>query len=231
MGKQRILVIEDEEDILALIHYNLGKEGFRVSTATCGEDGLAQARRELPDLVVLDLMLPGMSGIDVCRTLKQGGATAGIPVIMLTARGEESDVVAGLETGADDYVTKPFSHKVLAARIRTVLRRVAEGEADENQSPLIIHDLSIHPGRNEVLLDGTPVELTYTEFRILLLLAGRPGWVFTRNQMMDAVRGDDYAVTERAVDVQIVGLRKKLGERGRYIETVRGVGYRFKDKV
>lgn len=231
MAKQRILVIEDEEDILALIHYNLSKEGFEVSAATSGESGLELARRELPDLVVLDLMLPGMSGIDVCRKLKQSTTTAAIPVVMLTARGEEGDVVAGLETGAEDYVTKPFSHKVLAARIRTVLRRVSENVTDQAQAPIKIHDLVIHPGRNEVLLDGRSVELTFTEFQILRLLAARPGWVFTRNQIMDAVRGDDYAVTERAVDVQIVGLRKKLAEQGHYIETVRGIGYRFKETL
>jgi len=229
MAKQRILVVEDEEDILALIQYNLGKEGFLVSTSDSGESGLEQARRELPDLVLLDLMLPGMSGLEVCRRLKQGAATSGIPVIMLTARGEESDVVSGLELGADDYITKPFSHKVLAARVRSVLRRVSEPVAEGGQAPIKIHDITIHPGRSEVLLDGTPVELTFTEFQVLRLLASRPGWVFTRNQIMDGVRGDDYAVTERAVDVQIVGLRKKLGERGHYIETVRGVGYRFKD--
>jgi len=231
MGKQRILVIEDEEDILALVHYNLSKEGFDVSTATSGESGLELARRELPELVVLDLMLPGMSGIEVCRRLKQSSTTATIPVVMLTARGEENDVVSGLETGAEDYVTKPFSHKVLAARIRTVLRRASESAADQSQAPIKIHDLVVHPGRNEVLLSGRNVDLTYTEFQILRLLASRPGWVFTRNQIMDAVRGDDYAVTERAVDVQIVGLRKKLAEQGHYIETVRGVGYRFKETV
>ena len=231
MAKQRILVIEDEEDILALIHYNLGKEGFQVLTATSGEKGLEQARQELPDLVVLDLMLPGMSGLEVCRKLKQSNSSARIPVILLTARGEEGDVVAGLEIGADDYVTKPYSHKVLAARVRTVLRRASEEHEEQSDGPIKLHELVVHPGRNEVLVDGAQVELTYTEFQILKLLATRPGWVFTRNQIMDAVRGDDYAVTERAVDVQIVGLRKKLGERGRYIETVRGVGYRFKDAV
>ncbi|PLY02440.1 MAG: DNA-binding response regulator [Desulfuromonas sp.] len=230
MGKQRILVIEDEEDILALIHYNLGKEGFLVSTATSGESGLELARHEKPHLVVLDLMLPGMSGLEVCSKLKQGSATAEIPVIMLTARGEESDVVAGLETGADDYITKPFSHKVLAARVRTVLKRVGAQRDEEPEAPIQIRDLVIHPGRNEVLVDGQNVDLTFTEFQVLKLLASRPGWVFSRNQIMDMVRGDDYAVTERAVDVQIVGLRKKLGERGHYIETVRGVGYRFKDQ-
>ena len=231
MAKQRILVIEDEEDILALIHYNLGKEGFDVSTASSGETGLRQACHELPDLIVLDLMLPGMSGLEVCRKLKQDSATVNLPVIMLTARGEESDVVAGLEIGADDYVTKPFSHKVLASRIRTVLRRANESKNVDESTPIKVHDLVIHPGRNEVLLDDEKVDLTFSEFQILKLLASRPGWVFTRNQIMDAVRGDDYAVTERAVDVQIVGLRKKFGKRGDYIETVRGVGYRFKDNT
>ena len=167
MAKQRILVIEDEEDILALIHYNLGKEGFDVSTASSGETGLRQAYHELPDLIVLDLMLPGMSGLEVCRKLKQDSATVNLPVIMLTARGEESDVVAGLEIGADDYVTKPFSHKVLASRIRTVLRRANESKTVDESTPIKVHDLVIHPGRNEVLLDDEKVDLTFSEFQIL----------------------------------------------------------------
>jgi two-component system phosphate regulon response regulator PhoB len=184
----------------------------------------------LPGLILLDLMLPGMDGLEVCRALKKQPATAHIPVIMLTARGEEADVVAGLELGADDYIPKPFSPRVLIARVRTVLRRREREAAPVDKSGLLrIHELTIHPGRNEVLVDGEPVELTFTEFRVLHLLASRPGWVFTRNQIVDAVRGESYAVTERAVDVQIVGLRRKLGESGKYIETVRGVGYRFKD--
>jgi two-component system phosphate regulon response regulator PhoB len=149
---------------------------------------------------------------------------------MLTAKGEESDVVAGLELGADDYIPKPFSPRVLIARVRTVLRRREREAAPVDKGGVLrIRELTIHPGRNELLVDGEPVELTFTEFRVLHLLAGRPGWVFTRNQIVDAVRGESYAVTERAVDVQIVGLRRKLGESGKYIETVRGVGYRFKD--
>lgn len=230
MSKERILIIEDEEDILALVQYNLLREGYRVSCATSGEEGLQLARSENPDLILLDLMLPGMDGLDVCRALKLGAATAQIPVIMLTAKGEEADVVAGLELGADDYIPKPFSPRVLIARLRTVLRRLErEATSADKGSVLRLHELTIHPGRNEVLVHDEPVELTFTEFRVLLLLAGRPGWVFTRNQIVDAVRGESYAVTERAVDVQIVGLRRKLGEAGRYIETVRGVGYRFKD--
>lgn len=227
MAKDHILIIEDEEDILALIHYNLSREGYRVSAATSGEEGLRLARKEHPDLLVLDLMLPGMDGLAVCRALKQQAETAAIAVVMLTAKGEEADVVAGLELGADDYVTKPFSPKVLAARIAAVLRR--RGKVVDQEEVVEHSGLSIHPGRNEVLVDGVAVELTFTEFRVLQFLASRPGWVFTRYQIVNAVRGDDYSVTERAVDVQIVGLRKKLGPSGKLIETVRGVGYRFKD--
>lgn len=230
MAKKHILVVEDEEDILALIHYNLVREGFRVSLAATGEEGLETIEEDPPDLVVLDLMLPGMDGLEVCRALRKRKEWCGIAVVMVTAKGEEADVVTGLELGADDYVTKPFSPKILTARIRAVLRRKESAEQPEEASAVIrIDELVIHPGRNEVLVCGKPVELTFTEFRVLHFLASRPGWVFTRYQIVNAVRGDDYAVTDRAVDVQIVGLRKKLGPCGKYIETVRGVGYRFKD--
>lgn len=230
MGKEHILVIEDEEDILAVVHYNLSRQGYRVSCAANGEEGLRSARLLRPDLILLDLMLPGMDGLSVCRELKRDAATEGVPVVMLTARGEESDIVTGLELGADDYLTKPFSPKVLIARLRAVLRRHERETAPvEGEAPLLLDGLTIHPGRNELLVDGVPVELTFTEFRVLYFLASRPGWVFTRYQIVNAVRGDDYAVTDRAVDVQIVGLRKKLGPRGARIETVRGVGYRFRE--
>lgn len=229
MAKKHILVVEDEEDILALLHYNLVREGFRVSLATTGEEGLETVGQDPPDLVVLDLMLPGMDGLKVCRTLKENADTRDIAVVMVTAKGEEADVVAGLELGADDYVTKPFSPKILIARIRSVLRRKETDETPSGDQTVIrIDELVIHPGRNEVTVNGVAVDLTFTEFRVLHFLAGRPGWVFTRYQIVNAVRGDDYSVTDRAVDVQIVGLRKKLGEYGKYIETVRGVGYRFK---
>jgi two-component system phosphate regulon response regulator PhoB len=229
MAKKHILVVEDEEDILALLHYNLVREGFRVSLATSGEEGLETIAEDRPDLVVLDLMLPGMDGLQVCRALKEDTATRSIAVVMVTAKGEESDVVAGLELGADDYVTKPFSPKILVARIRSVLRRKETAEEPGlDQAVLHIDDLIVHPGRNQVTIKGEPVDLTFTEFRVLHFLASRPGWVFTRYQIVNAVRGDDYSVTDRAVDVQIVGLRKKLGSYGKYIETVRGVGYRFK---
>ena len=232
MGKEHILVIEDEEDILALLHYNLIKEGFNVTCAQTGEDGLNAARAVHPDLIVLDLMLPGIDGLEVCRALKSDKATAAIPIVMLTAKGEEHDIVIGLELGADDYVTKPFSPRVLSSRLKAVLRRRErdnDSATDEGES-LHIGPISIHPGRNEVLVNGQKVDLTFTEFRVLYLLARRPGWVFTRYQIVNAVRGDDYSVTDRAVDVQIVGLRKKLGPAGKIIETVRGVGYRFKDQ-
>ncbi|WP_432823306.1 response regulator [Trichloromonas sp.] len=230
MGKEHILVIEDEEDILALVHYNLIKAGYRVDCATSGEDGVAKAFSLHPDLVVLDLMLPGIDGFEVCRRLRAEASTASLPVIMLTAREEESDIVAGLETGADDYITKPFSPQVLKARIQAVLRRRGRaGDDSAAGATLSVHDLVIDSGRNKVIAAGQDVELTLTEFRLLQLLAGRPGWVFSRTQIVDAIRGEGYAVTDRSVDVQVVGLRKKLGECGAYIETVRGVGYRLKE--
>jgi len=230
MPSEKILIIEDEEDILALVHYNLAREGFQVACATSGEEGLSLAGEERPALILLDLMLPGVDGLEVCRRLRADEPTAEIPIVMMTAKGEESDVVAGLELGADDYVTKPFSPKILVARVRAVLRRRGARTSAEEEAEALVHgDLVIHPGRNEVLVAGSPAELTFTEFRVLHFLASRPGWVFTRYQIVNAVRGEDYAVTDRAVDVQIVGLRKKLGPCGELIETVRGVGYRFRD--
>ncbi|MCK9375342.1 MAG: response regulator transcription factor [Syntrophobacterales bacterium] len=228
MPKEHILVVEDEEDILELLRYNLNKEGYRVTGVLSGEEALRTARSQPPDLVILDLMLPGIDGLTVCRELKQDAKTREAPIIMLTAKGEEADVVAGLELGADDYVTKPFSPRVLLARLRAVLRRRVAAPPPETDA-IVLHDLAIHPGRHEVLVRGEHVELTSTEFRLLTFLARRPGWVFTRAQIVQGVQGEDYSVSERAVDVQIVGLRKKLGPAGPYIETVRGVGYRFKE--
>jgi len=229
MTDQKILIIEDEEDILALIHYNLTREGFQVLCSASGEDGLKKVSEQRPDLILLDLMLPGINGIEICETLKGCPETSEIPIIMVTAKGEESDIVAGLELGADDYITKPFSPKILVARTKAALRRPRkEALVPDEASVVNVHELVIHPGKKEVLANGLPINLTYTEFHVLLFLARRPGWVFTRYQLVNAVRGEDYAVTDRAVDVQIVGLRKKLGLFGKYIETVRGVGYRFK---
>jgi two-component system phosphate regulon response regulator PhoB len=228
MTKERILVVEDEEDILELVSFNLDREGYQVIRASSGEQALKTARLEPLDLILLDLMLPGIDGLEVAKVIKNDKATKHVPIVMLTAKGEEADIVTGLELGADDYITKPFSPKIMIARIRAVLRRKKK-EPAEDTTVLRIHDLVIHPGRHEVLVDGRPVHMTFTEFQILHFLARRPGWVFTRFQIVDAVRGDDYPVTDRSVDVQIVGLRKKLGAAGKYIETVRGVGYRFKE--
>ena len=224
--KPSLLIVEDEEDILALLHFNLIKAGYNVTCAACGEEALHILQQQTPDLILLDLMLPGISGLEICERLRDTPETAQLPIIMLTACGEEEDIVRGLELGADDYVTKPFSIKVLLARIQTVLRRGNEQEADSEK--IVFGGLHIHTGRNQVYVNGSPVELTFTEFKVLHALASRPGWVFTRYQIVNAVRGEDYVVTDRAVDVQIVGLRKKLGECGKYIETVRGVGYRFR---
>lgn len=226
MAKEKILVVEDEDDIQELLKFNLGKDGYLVQAEATGEAGVEAARRWGPDLILLDLMLPRMDGLEVCRVLKADHRTQTIPIVMLTAKGEEADVVTGLEVGADDYITKPFSPKVVVARIRNILRRRARAQVDD-ASPLRIHELVIHPGRHEVMLKGKRVDLTFTEFRLLHVLARRPGWVYTRQQIVDAVRGEDYPVTDRSVDVQIVGLRRKLGSFEHYIETVRGVGYRF----
>jgi len=228
MSKERILVVDDEEDILELVRFNLSRDGYDVRAAPSGEKAVDIAGKQLPDLIVLDLMLPGIDGLEVTRILKNDPETKAIPIVMLTAKGEEADVVAGLELGADDYVVKPFSPRILLARVRAVLRRKLD-TIPETSDMVKIHNLVIHLGRREVLVEGKNVPLTFTEFGILHYLVKRPGWVFTRSQIVDAVRGTDYFVTDRSVDVQIAGLRKKLGPSGGFIETVRGVGYRFKE--
>lgn len=233
MLKTHILIVEDETDIQQLVSYNLIRAGFNVSCADSGEEALECLRQEKIDCVLLDLMLPGMSGLEVCSAMKKGKEQTGrpVPIIMLTAKGEEEDIVAGLESGADDYITKPFSPKVLVARIKSVLRRIEEQKksADQGVKERIVYDnLEIDKGRHEVRLDGGLLQLTMTEFGILTLLAQKPGWVFTRQQIIDSIRGYDFLVTPRAIDVQVFGLRKKMGKFGRMIETVRGIGYRFK---
>jgi len=229
MAKERILVVDDEEDILELVRFHLAREGYQLTLAATGEEALKKAKHETFDLVVLDLMLPGLDGLEVAKALKADARTKGVPIVMLTAKGEDADVVSGLEIGADDYITKPFSPRVLTARVKAVLRRRSKAAPDDTKVTTI-YELEIHPGRRTVLAGGKPVDLTYTEFQLLSVLARRPGWVFTRSQIVDAVRGSDYPVTDRSVDVQVVGLRKKLGAYGDYIETVRGVGYRFREK-
>lgn len=231
MEKKHILIVEDEADIQQLVSYNLIKKGLHVTCADSGEEALECLEKEQYDCMLLDLMLPGMSGLDVCRAIKQSEDSAknSLPIIMLTAKGEEEDIVAGLECGADDYVTKPFSPKVLVARVKAVLRRrrgQKNGAGEGEQDTIVVGKIHIDKGQHEVRLEDEYIQLTMTEFGILALLAAKPGWVFTRQQIIDSVRGYDFLVTPRAIDVQIFGLRKKLGKAGTMIETVRGIGYR-----
>jgi two-component system, OmpR family, alkaline phosphatase synthesis response regulator PhoP len=229
--KPSILVVEDDTDIQQLVSYNLIKSGFNVTCADSGEEALQLLGRELFDAMVLDLMLPGKDGNNVCRVVRNQESTRAMPIIMLTAKSEEDDIVSGLECGADDYVTKPFSPRVLIARLEAALRRTPEHQPDFDEAAglIIRHGMEIHPGRHEVRVNGEEIHLTASEFTILELLANRPGWVFSRQQIIDQVRGYDYSITPRAVDVQIFGLRKKLGPSGSCIETVRGIGYRIRE--
>ena len=223
-----ILVVDDEEDLLELVRYTLAKEGHSVTCVDTGEKAVDSVRQSLPDLIVLDLMLPGIDGLEVCRRLKGDLKTREVPIIMLTAKSEERDVITGLDGGADDYVTKPFSPRVLLARVKSLMRRKDAELRTQHDTIIQIRELVIHPGRHEVTLQGESINLTYTEFALLQFLAKRPGWAYSRSQIVDAVKGEDYPVTERSVDVQVAGLRKKLGSFGGNIETVRGVGYRFR---
>ncbi len=227
-GDVHILVIEDESDIRTLILHHLHKDGYSAVGAADGEDGLKKVERSKPHLIVLDLMLPGMDGMAVCRKLRSNPLTRNIPILMLTARGEEEDMVSGLEAGADDYVVKPFSNRVLLARIRSLLRRggVSAGE-DEEMKSVTVGEITLLPEMREVTVSGRKVDLTAGEYKMLQVLMRRPGVVFSRNQLLDLVRGTLHAVTDRAVDVQVVGLRRKLGKAGSKIETVRGAGYRL----
>jgi two-component system phosphate regulon response regulator PhoB len=228
MAYGKILVVEDNPDILELVAYNLEAQGYEVTRAMTGENGLSQAARVGPDLVILDVMLPGINGLDVCRKLKQNETTRSLPVILLTAKSEDADIISGLELGADDYITKPFSPKVLIARVRALLRRVSEDKVPDANLILQVHGITMDTVRHEVTVEGQEVAVSATEFAILKHFMTNPGWVFSRNQIIDAVRGGNYPVTERSVDVQILGLRKKLGPQGQHIETVRGVGYRLR---
>lgn len=228
MSQEKILIVEDEEDVLELVRYNLTKEGYLTDTAMTGREALKKSKSGVPDLVLLDLMLPELDGLEVCRLIKADAQTASIPVIMLTAKGTEADIVSGLEMGADDYITKPFSPRVLLARVKAVIRR-NEVPVEADKTIIRIHDIEIDPGKRRVLVREKPIKLTGTEFNLLRFLAARPGWVFTRYQIVDAIHGNDYPVTDRSIDVQVVGLRRKLGSAGKYIETVRGVGYRFEE--
>jgi two-component system phosphate regulon response regulator PhoB len=232
MSKASILVIEDDPGILELISYNLKKEGFTTRLVANGTQALLEIGSHPPDLIILDLMLPGISGIDICKQVKANEETRGIPLIMVTAKTDEADVIRGLEVGADDYLPKPFSPKVLVARVKALLRRrVVQKQATETKvKPMHFGELFIDPRRYQVEVSGKTVELTLTEYRILVFLAQNPGWVYSREQIVEAVRGDAYNVTDRSVDVLVFGLRKKLEGCGEMVETVRGIGYRFRSK-
>ncbi|MFO7810648.1 MAG: response regulator transcription factor [Candidatus Delongbacteria bacterium] len=229
MSRERIFIVEDEEDIQELISYNLAKNSFSVKVFGNGEDFLEYVEKDECDLVLLDLMLPGIDGLELCKKLKRNSDTENIPVIMLTAKGEESDIITGLEIGADDYVLKPFSPKVLVARIKAVLRR-KEQISEIKKENITVNGIRIIPGRYEVIVEGEKIVLTASEFKALHFLASKPGWVFTRYQIVENVHGQNYPVTDRSVDVMMVSLRKKLKSAGKLIQTVRGIGYRFMDK-
>lgn len=226
-GRATILVVEDEPDLQDVLQHNLSRNGYTAIIASSGEEAIKLAHRDRPHLILLDLMLPGMDGLDVCRMCKSDPETSAIPIVFLTAKGEESDVVAGLELGADDYIIKPFSPRVLLARLKVVLRRGAPDEERREETIVRVGELIVDRDRYEARANGTQVELTRTEFQILYHMARRPGRVFTRGQIVRLVQGDQVVVTDRSVDVHIVSLRRKLGPFGRYLQTVRGVGYRL----
>lgn len=229
MNYKKILIIEDDEDIQTVIQYNLRKAGFpNISSAEDGLTGFKMVAELKPDIILLDLMMPGLDGLSLCRRVKADSTLAAIPIIILTAKSSESDIVAGLEAGADDYVVKPFSLKVLIARIKSALRRAETASLTIERNSITSHGaLCIDAERRIVLVNDIPIVTTFSEFEVLLLLARNPGQIFSRNQIVNRVKGDDYPVTERAIDVQIAGIRKKLGNSANLIETVRGVGYRF----
>jgi two-component system phosphate regulon response regulator PhoB len=229
--KPSVLVVEDDTDIQQLVSYNLIKAGFNVTCADSGEEALQRLSQESFDAMVLDLMLPGKDGNEICRIVRTQKVTQSLPIIMLTAKSEEDDIIAGLKCGADDYITKPFSPRVLIARIEAALRRNPEQIEDAANIRGVInrHGMAIHSGRHEVRVNGEEVHLTASEFTILKFLAGRPGWVSSRQEILEQIRGNDYSITQRAVDVQIFGLRKKLGPSGGCIETIRGFGYRIRE--
>ncbi len=228
MSRYSLLVVDDEKDIRDLLEFNLTKNNYGVRCVGTGEDALAAIEKEVPDVVLLDLMLPGIDGLEVCKKLRSAVATKELPIIMISAKGEEADVVVGLELGADDYVTKPFSPRVLLARIKAVLRRREEkkmGKSGYIASERLVIDLERHEAR----FDGALLSLTALEMRILSTLAAAPGKVFTRYQIVESTQGVSVGVTDRSVDVHIVSLRRKLGDAAHLIETVRGVGYRFSE--
>jgi two-component system phosphate regulon response regulator PhoB len=242
-ARHSIVVIEDEDDIRDVVVYNLERAGYAIRSAADGRAGLRVVREHTPDLVVLDLMLPELDGLEVCRALREDLATELLPVIMLTAKGDESDIVAGLGAGADDYVTKPFSPRELVARVQAMLRRSERGSgavgtdpdraliADPDRTRVQTAGVMVDPDRHEVLVDGEFVRLTRTELRLLHVLLRKPGRVYTREQLVERVMGDNAWITDRTIDVHVRGIRRKLGDRADVIETIRGVGYRGREGV
>ncbi|EMG38092.1 two component transcriptional regulator, winged helix family [Desulfocurvibacter africanus PCS] len=227
MAKETILIVEDDEDILQLIKFNVESAGYDAITASDGLEALNKARRHMPDLILLDLMLPGMDGFEVCKELKRGSETGRIPILMLTARGEEVDRIVGLELGADDYVVKPFSPREIILRVRAVLRR-NKGEEDVRQS-WRREGLSVDMEAHKAEIDDQELLLTATEFKLLSELIRHPGRVLTREQLLNTVWGYEFEGYARTVDTHVRRLRQKLGDYARFVETVRGVGYRFKE--
>jgi len=227
MNKEKVLIVEDEQDIVKLIKYHLGKNGYDTIATSNGEDALLITKRERPELIILDLMLPGIDGLEVCREIKANRELSGTAIIMLTAKGEERDVTLGLEIGADDYVTKPFSPKELVARVHSVLRRTKNFMPKKNE--IEIGDLNINLDHYETRIKGKVIPLTRTEFKLLYLLVSKPGRVFTRDQLLDAASGTEAVVVDRTIDVHIASLRKKLKTFKDRIMTIRGIGYKFKD--
>ena len=222
-----IAVVDDEPHIVELITHNLKRESFKVKELYDGTSLLSYLKTTLPDLIILDLMLPEIDGLEVCRILKKSERTSSIPIIMLTAKGTETDKVVGLELGADDYMVKPFSPRELLARVKAVLRRV---EARAEKTKIIkIDDIVIDTGKFEVTIRGKKIDLTTTEFRILAILAERRGWVFTRDQLLDRLWGEDKIVIGRTIDVHVTRLRKKMGELGKSIKSIKGIGYKFEE--
>ncbi|MCD4743196.1 MAG: response regulator transcription factor [Desulfobacteraceae bacterium] len=229
MAKEKILIVDDEEDILELVKFNLTKEGYKTMLATTGEQALDIVKNNRIDLIVLDLMLPGVDGLEVTRIIRNNPETQTIPIIMLTAKGDESDIITGLELGANDYISKPFSLKELIARIRNIFRRRQKLLETRSKKIITEQGLTIDYNRHLVTLENDIIDLTPSEFQLLSMLVQKKGWVFTRGQLIDAIHGENYAVTERSIDVVVVGLRKKLGTFGTNIKTVRGIGYKFQD--
>jgi two-component system phosphate regulon response regulator PhoB len=223
--KARILVVDDEHDLLELLRYSLSREGYSVTCLDSGEKVFEEIQTRSPDLMILDIMLPGVDGLDICRMVKSSAATMHVPILMLSAKSEDSDVVTGLELGADDYLTKPFSPRVLVARVKKILRKTQAGMPQD--AVIAMGPITIFPAKHEVRVNDTPADLTLTEYRILLALVSRPRWVLSRDQIVDSARGTNAVVTMRSVDVHIVRLRQKLEPFGHCIETVRGIGYRF----